>query len=183
MSLVIDSVLIIDDQKARSIVQYMLSQEAVTEWTEQVGATSARKPTGEPPYYSDDQLANIEDPSLAQKMMMCGNWASYFNSWKTLLDGRVKRYEAALQTFEREFRKNMRKAAKESKEKLPAKEEMEDVIKTHPIYLEMQKNLLDTLDAFHAASDSADRQKKNYQTLSRTLTLRGQEIELSKGRT
>lgn len=167
------------EQQAQEIHNTWATYDQVAGLLEAMGFPSMQVPPGARPVLTEDDYVHIEGDAYARTSFRVQRWLEYVRVRHAEMQGRLLCVQNEMSEMMAEHLKALREYYRQSGVKKPAESELKESVKLLPQYKLLklsEQNLQTALDRIKVERDTFEAYG---QGLSRQLTMRGQEIELS----
>lgn len=155
------------------------SYETVFEYLLKTGFTPTAKPSFSRPVVEPEQYAKLEGDEYSILMGKVDRWFDYTRSMQAELDGRLIAIRNEMDIIGVDMRATVRREVDSRVRKKPSESEMKDLVKENPRYRELMKSEQDLEIAKKQVDAIAESLERYAKGLSRQVTVRGQNIEIS----
>lgn len=121
---------------------------------------------------------NLEGEAYTRALGNALLWFNYCGALHAYYDQKVYGYKKALEEIAAKIRNNLRKAAEAKRIKKPNEQEMDDLVATNMYYSGLAVDMHRVTTTVKMLAKNLSSIDRGYQAISRSVTIRGQELEL-----
>ena len=179
MTLQLPATLGLGEQQQQALHSAWDNYDQVHQTLMQLGMFPTCRPPFDRPIPTPEQYANLEGDDFHTLMNQVDRWFDYASGLKAELDGRLIAIENEMDILGVDIRTRMRQEVEAGRHKKLSEAELKDLVKTVPRVRELMKTKQDLDIALLRVKSILDSLERYAKGLSRQVTLREQNIQIS----